>query len=65
MFIERHGKGEVHVLVEKGKLFDHEFYLKHIIATRYFDFSLQRLTVFGLFFNWLHSATPIADSTIE
>ena len=30
IFMERHSKGEFHVLVKKMKLFDHEFFFKHI-----------------------------------
>ena len=29
--MERYSKGEFHVLVKKLKLFDHEFFLKHIL----------------------------------
>ena len=31
IFMERYSKGEFHVLVKKLKLFDHEFFLKHIL----------------------------------
>ena len=51
--MERHSKGEFHVLIEALKLFDHEFFFKHI-APRHFDFSQRSLTVFALFFNRLH-----------
>ena len=64
IFIERHSKGEFHVLVKELKLFDHEFFFKHI-ASRHFDFSQRCWAVFALFFNWLHSATSLADNTIE
>ena len=58
-FMERHPKGEFHVLVKE--LFDHEFFFKHI-ATGHFDFSQQCLTVFALFNNLLHSAISLADN---
>ena len=35
--MERHSKGEFHVLIKELKLFHHEFFFKHI-ATRHFDF---------------------------
>ena len=59
-----YSKGEFHVLVKELKLFDHEFFFKHI-ATRHFGFSQQSFTVFVLFFNRLHLAISSADNTIE
>ena len=64
IFMERHPKGEFHVLIKKLNLFDEEFFFKHI-ATRHFEFSQQSLTVFVLFFNQLHSANSLADNAIE
>ena len=62
--MDRHSKGEFHVLVKELKLFDHEFLLKHI-ATRHFDFSQRRFTVLVLFNSLLHSTVFLADDTIE
>ena len=64
IFMERHSKGEFHVLVKELKLFDHEFFFKHT-TTRYFDFSQRCFTVFVLFNNLLHSAISLTDCTIE
>ena len=64
IFMERHLKGEFHVLVKELKLFDHEFFFNHI-ATRHFDFSQRCFTVFVLFNTLLHSAISLADNTIE
>ena len=44
IFMERHSEGGFHVLVNELKLFDHEFFFKHI-ASRHFDFSQRRFTV--------------------
>ena len=55
IFIDRHSKGEFHVLVEELKLFDHEFFFWHI-GTRHFDFSQRCFAVFVLFNNLLDSA---------
>ena len=48
-FMERHSKGEFHVLVKELKQFDHEFFFKNI-ATWHLDFSQQCLTMFFNFF---------------
>ena len=37
IFMERHSKGDCHVMVNKMKLFDHEFLFKHLV-TQHFDF---------------------------
>ena len=62
MFIERQLKGEFHVLGKELKLFDHEFFFKHI-ATEHFDFSQRYLTVFVLSFNRLYSVILLVDNT--
>ena len=62
--MEKHSKGEFHVLVKKLKPFDREFFFKHI-ATRHFDFSQRCFTVFVLFLNRLHPAISLADNTIK
>ena len=62
--MERHSKGEFHVLVKELKLFDHEFFFKRI-ATGHFDFSQRCFTVFVLFNNLLHSAISLPDDAIE
>ena len=59
IFMERHSKRKFHVLVKELKLFDHEFFFKHI-AIRHFDFSQRCFTVFVLFNNLLHSAISFA-----
>ena len=46
--MEIHSKGEFHVLVKELKLFDREFFFKHI-ATRHFDFSQRCFTAIFLF----------------
>ena len=63
MFEERQSKGEFHVLVKELKLFDHEFFFKHI-ATQHVDFSQRCLTVFVLSFNRLYSADLLVDNTL-
>ena len=63
MFEERKSKGEFHVLVKELKLFDHEFFFKHI-ATQHVDFSQRCLTVFVLSFNRLYSADLLVDNTL-
>ena len=60
---ERQSKGEFHVLVKELKLFDHEFFFKHI-ATQHVDFSQRCLTVFVLSFNRLYSAVLLVDNTL-
>ena len=60
---KRHSKGEFHVLVKEMKLFDYEFFFKHI-AIRHFDSSQRYFTVFVLFFNRLHSAISSIDNPI-
>ena len=45
------------------KLFDHEFFFKHI-ATRHFDF-LTVICDSVLIFNRLHSSTSLADNSTE
>ena len=62
MFEERQSKGEFHVFVKELKLFDHEFFFKHI-ATQHFDFSQRCLTVFVSSFNRLCSAIVLVDNT--
>ena len=62
IFIERQLKGEFHVLGKELKLFDHEFFFKHI-ATEHFDFSQRCLTVFVLSFNRLYSVILLVDNT--
>ena len=61
---ERHSEGEFHVLVKALKLFQHEFFFKHI-ATWHFHFSQWCFTVFVWFNNYLHSAVSLADNTIQ
>ena len=62
IFEERKSKGEFHVLVKELKLFDYEFFLKHI-PTKHADFSQRCLTVFVLSFNRLYSAVLLVDNT--
>ena len=62
MLEERQSKGEFHVFVKELKLFDHEFFFKHI-ATQHFDFSQRCLTVFVSSFNRLCSAIVLVDNT--
>ena len=64
IFMDRYSEGEFHVLVKELKLFDHEFFLKHI-ATRHFDSSQQCFIVFVLFNNLLHSTISLADNIVE
>ena len=49
-FMERHSKGEFHVLVKELKVFAREFLFKYI-ATQHFEFSQGCLAVFVLLFN--------------
>ena len=42
IFMERHSEGEFYVLVNEMKLFDHEFFFKHI-TTPHFDFLTMML----------------------
>ena len=60
---KRHSKGKFHVLFKELKLFDYEFFFKHI-AIRHFDFSQRYFTVFILFFNRLHSVISSTDNPI-
>ena len=60
VFMERHSKGEFHILVKELKPFDHEFFFYST-----FDFSQRCFTVFVLFNNLLHSAISLANNTIE
>ena len=62
MFEERQSKGELYVLVKELKLFDHEFFFKHI-AKKHADFSQRCLTVFVLSFNRLYSPVLLVDNT--
>ena len=64
IFMDRNSKGEFHVLVKELKLFDHEFFFKHI-ATRHFDFSQRCFSVYILLNNLLDSAILLGDNTIE
>ena len=64
IFTDRYSIGEFHVLVEGLKLYDREFFFKHI-ATRHFEFTQSCFTVFFLFNNLLHSAISLTDNTIE
>ena len=64
IFMEKHSKGEFHVLVKELKLFDHKFFFKYI-ATRHFDFLQRCFAVFVLFFNRLYSAVFLADNNIR
>ena len=61
IFIE---KKQFSVVIKELKLFDHEFFFKHI-ATRHFNFSQCCFTVFILFNNLDHSAISLANNTIE
>ena len=63
MFEERQSKGEFHVLVKELKLFDHEFFFKHI-ATQHVNFSQRCLTVFVFSFTRLYSAVLLFDNTL-
>ena len=62
MFEERQSKGELYVLVKELKLFDHEFFFKHI-ATQHFNFSQRCLTVFVSSFNRSYLAILLVDNT--
>ena len=62
MFEERQSKGEFHALVKELKLFDYEFFFKHI-ATQHVDFSQRCLAVFVSSFNRLYSTVLLVDNT--
>ena len=62
MFEERQSKGESHVLVKELKLFDHEFFFRHI-ATQHFSFPQRCLTVFVSSFNRSYLAVLLIDNT--
>ena len=63
IFMERHLKGEFHVLNKELKLFDHEFFFKHTSARHFLSHS--DASVFVLFNNLLHSAISLADNIIK